>query len=314
MPRSLALGMGALATLGLTSFAARAGTGGISIFALAGNLEAVPLSLIGASYATAAFPVLAEHASAKRHDAFVATLSAAGRHLIFWSVVIAALSVVLRAHIVRVVLGSGAFDWNATRLTAAVLAVLVVGLVAQGIVLLASRAFYAARRSWNPLIIQVAGAAASLGSAALLLSLSARYPMLQYFVEALFRIPDVPGSAILLVAIGATIGQLFMMLLALITLGTVAPGVARGYARPLLEAAGAAILGSAAAYGVLAALGNLAPLTTLATVFTEAALAGMVGLVVAGAVLALLENKEFQDLRTALTHLRSRMLPPLSEF
>lgn len=314
VPRSLALGMGAFVSLALTALAAREGVGSVSVFILASNLQAVPLALIGASYATAAFPALAEHMGKKDSHAFIATLTAAGRHLIFWSAVVFVLVIVLRAHIVRVILGTGAFDWDATRLTAAVLAILVVGLIAQGLILLASRAFYAAHRSWNPFIIQMVGAVVSLLGASTLLWAAHTHPLFQFFVESLFRVSDIPGTGVLMVALGATLGQVVMALFALITLGQVAPGVARSFMRPLLEGMGAAILGGAAAYGSLAIMGNIAPLTTLVSVFTEAFIAGMVGLIASAAVLALLENQEFREVYRALHDIRTRVLPPQSEF
>ena len=304
VPRSLALAMGSITALILTMLAARTGEGSIAVLSLALNLQAVPLSLIAASYATAAFPVLSESMQEKRYDAFKATLSAAARHIVFWSAILSVLVLVLRAHIVRIVLGTGAFDWDATRLTAAILALLVVGLMAQGLVLLASRAFYAAKHSWNPLLIQVAGLVVSVASALIFLALTHTFPGVQYFMEALLRVEDVPGTTILFIAIGAMLGQVATGALALGTLGTVAPGVARSLVRPMLEGAAAAILGGASAYGVLSFFGNLAPATTLLYVFTEAALAGMVGLAVSAAVLALLANKEFKDLLDSLRRLR----------
>lgn len=310
VPRSLALSFGAFTTLALTALAAQTGSGGVSVFTLAGNLAAVPLALIGASYATAAFPVLSEEAENKRTDAFKATLSAAGRHLIFWSVTAALLTIVLRAHLVRVIYGTGAFDWDATRLTAALLGVLIIGLVAQGLVLLASRAFYAAKRSWNPLIIQAAGLLVSVGSAYLFLWLAASQPFFRDFLEALLRIEEVPGTWIVFVALGATVGQLFMGLLALLTLRSVAPGVASSLIRPLFEGAGAGLVGAFAAYSLLALTGNIAPLTTVASVFTQGLFAGMVGLAASAAVLILLENREFRDLFAALRRTASRALPP----
>lgn len=304
VPRSLALAMGSVTALILTILAARTGEGSIAVFSLAQNLQAVPLSLIAASYATAAFPVLAESMEAKRYDAFKATLSAAARHIVFWSAILSVLILVLRAHIVRIVLGTGAFDWDATRLTAAILALLVIGLMAQGIVLLASRAFYAAKKSWNPLLIQIGGLVVSVVSAVGLLTLSAHVPATRYFVEALLRVEDVPGTDILLIAVGSMLGSLATGAFALITLRTVAPGVARSLLRPVFEGAASAILGGSAAYGVLSYLGNLAPATTLAVVFTEAFIAGMVGLMVAAAVLALLANREFKDLVDSLRRIK----------
>ncbi len=305
VPRSMALGMSSVITLLLISLASRTSSGGVSVYTLAGNLEAVPLSLIGASYATAAFPVLAEHISAKRFGEFKTTLTAAARHIIFWSAVITVLTIVMRAYIVRIILGSGAFDWNDTRLTAAVLAILVVGLMAQGLILLAARAFYAAQKSWNPLLVQLADCGISVASAWGLVALASHYPAIRYFLEALFRVGDVPGTSILFIALGATIGQVLMGLVALITLRTVAPGVAGSLVRPMFEGFGAAILGGTASYGVLSFMGTLAPLTRLTTVFLEGAVAGMVGLAVAAAVLALLENQEFKELIDSLKRLTS---------
>jgi putative peptidoglycan lipid II flippase len=303
VPRSLALGLGSLTTLLLVSLASRTGEGGVAVFTLATNIEAVPLSLIGAAYATAAFPVLAEQVGGKRMDEFRLTLIVAFRHVIFWSSVVTVLAIVLRAHIVRILLGTGAFDWNDTRLTAAIFAVLAIGLLAQGIVLIASRAFYAMGRSWNPLMVQLAGLVLSLIGAYGTLKLAWEVPMVSYFFEAMLRVSDVSGSAILFIALGAALGQLVMAGVALATLKRVAPGVAGTLARPLFEGLGAAILGGAAAYGALAFMGALAPLTSLAIVVAEGVAAGIVGLLVAGTVLAFLENQEFRDLKASLERL-----------
>lgn len=311
-PRSLALAMGSVTTLMLTQLASSTGTGGIAIFTLASNLEAVPLALIGASYATAAFPVLAQQAGENRMEAFRATITAASRHLIFWSSVLLVLMIIMRAHIVRILYGTGSFDWDDTRLTAAVLALLVTALVAQGFVLLASRAFYAVRRSWNPLYIQAIGAVVSVIAAWLMLQAAAAFPLFRFFVETLLRVEDIQGASILFIAFGAAIGQLAMGALALYTLKQVAPGVGSSLVRPLLEGLAAGILGGFAAYGTLSYMGNIAPLTTLASVFTQGVIAGMVGLIVSAAVLVLLENKEFRDLYDSLRRIKgfSKALPP----
>lgn len=315
VPRSLALALGAVTALSLTALASSLGEGSVSVLTLALNLEAVPLSLIAASYATAAFPVLSEEAGGKHSAAFKATLAAAARHLIFWSSVATVLVIVLRAHIVRALLGMGSFDWNDTRLTAAILGVFSIALVAQGVVLLASRAFYAANRSWNPLFLQAIGLLSSVGLALLGLFLANDFPTFRYFVEGLMRVDDVPHTGVLFIALGGAVGQLLMGALALLTLKQVAPGVAPGLIRPMLEGIGAAIIGGAAAYGALTFMGNIAPLTTLVSVLAQGVTAGMVGLIAAAAVLVLLENKEFRDVFDALKRITSakKNLAPQSE-
>lgn len=313
VPRSLALGMGSITALALTAIAARLGTGAVSVFTLAGNLEAVPLALIGSSYAVAAFPALSEASKLESKDEFTRILSASARHIILWSVVALGLIVVLRAHVVRVVLGTGAFGWDATRLTAALLAIMAVGLLAQGLVLLFARALYAARQSWRPLLYQVVGGVLSVGLALIFLRMPASaFPA---SLAHLLRVGDVAGSTILLVALGATVGQLALAALSLIALLGVAPGLARSLVPPLIHGVLAALVGGAAAYGVLAFAGGIAPLTTLLAVATQGLIAGLAGLGAAGLMLWLVGNEEFADIVSALARLRhSRaILPPSAD-
>lgn len=310
IPRSLALSLGAVTTLFLTVIAGRIGDGSVAVFTLAGNIEAVPLALIGASYATAAFPVLAQEAGKGRSEEFHNTLSVAARHIIFWSAIATVFIIVFRAHIVRVLLGSGAFDWNATRLTAALLAVLVVGLAAQGFILLASRAFYAAKRSWMPLIIQSFGLLASCGGALIALAIVASGSTTLFFLESLLRVEGVSGTDVLLIALGATAGQLLMGFVALVTLSQVAKGLVGPLVRPLFEALGASIVGGGAAYLSLSLMGNIAPLSTLSSVFAQTVVAGMVGLVVTAGVLYALKNRELIELVASVKKLTGSALPP----
>lgn len=313
LPRSLALGMSALTALLLTVLAAKVGTGSISVFTLALNLEAVPLALIGASYAVAAFPALSAASNGSDRAEFTRILSASARHLLVWSLVSFGLILVLRAHLVRAILGTGAFDWDATRLTAAMLAIFAAGLAAQGLVLLFSRALYAARQSWRPFFYQLSGGVVTVLTALFLLSLP--YEGFPAAFAEFLRVGDVPGAAILLVALSATLGQVFLALLSLVAVRSAAPGLLKELLRPFCEGVLAAALGGAAAYGMLALVGEIAPLTTLAAVFTEGLLAGIVGLFVAGTTLRALKSEEFNDLTRAITRLPGirGILPPSAE-
>ncbi len=317
VPRSLALGMGSVTALLLTALASRIGTGSVSVFTFASNLEAVPLALIGSSYAVAAFPALSETSDIGKREEFTRILSASARHVILWSVVSVGLIAVLRAHIVRVILGTGAFDWNATRLTAALLAVLAVGLVAQGLVLLFSRALYAVRQSWRPLIYQFAGGLLTVFLAVTFIAMpNAGLPT---SLAAFLKVGDVHGTSILLIALAATLGQIFLVILSLLALRSVSPGLARTLTRPLVDGSIAALAGGAAAYATLVLEGGIAPLTTLMAVFTQGCIAGMVGLTASALALFFVENEEFRIVTSALVKLvrspgeRERALTPSAE-
>ena len=316
IPRSLALGMGSITALVLTSLASRIGTGAVSVFTFASNLEAVPLALIGSSYAVAAFPALSEARAAENHGEFLRILSSSARHIILWSLVALGLIAVLRAHIVRVILGTGAFDWNATRLTAALLVVLAVGLVAQGLVLLFSRALYAARQSWRPLIYQVVAGALTV---LLALSFLSGNDESRSVLAGFLRVGDVAGTSVLFVALASTLGQIFLVVLSLIALRRVAPGLARSLVRPCRDGAAAALVGGLVAYGTLMLEGGVASLTTLISVSLEGFLAGLVGLAAAALALFLLKNEEILTMADAFDRLvrvpadRSAALTPSAE-
>ena len=132
LPRTLTLSANQLASFFLIALASFMAGGSIAIFNFANSIESVPLTLIGVSYSSAAFPTLSRLFSTGKLQEFLHEVAISARHIIFWSLPVTALFIVLRAQIVRVVLGAGAFDWNATRLTAAALALFIISIVAQG--------------------------------------------------------------------------------------------------------------------------------------------------------------------------------------
>ncbi len=318
IPRSLALSMGSITALALTVLASRIGSGSVSVFTLAGNLAAVPLALIGSAYAVAAFPALSQASTPEKREEFIRILLASARHIILWSIVSLGLIIVLRAHLVRTILGTGAFDWDATRLTAALLALLSVGLVAQGLVLLFSRALYAVRQSWLPLAYQLAGGFLTVALAVSFLAVPASSGWSTALASTL-RVGDVPGTEILFIALASSLGQIFLVILSLLALRKAAPGLARALTRPLFHGCFAALIGGSAAYAVLALLGGIAPLTSLVAVFTEGLFAGIVGIVASALTLYFLGNEEIRVISRALTTLvragaqRERALPPSAE-
>ena len=93
--------------------------------------------------------------SSKNMDTYISNIIIAAKQIIFWSLPAIAIIVVLRAQIIRVILGSDTFSWSDTRLTAASVALFVISLVTQGLVLLFVRGYYAASKTKKPLIVNV---------------------------------------------------------------------------------------------------------------------------------------------------------------
>ncbi|MBP9710823.1 MAG: hypothetical protein KBD50_00955 [Candidatus Pacebacteria bacterium] len=299
VPRTFSLAAGQISLLCVIAVASLLPAGSISVFTFAWNLQAVPLTIIGVSYSVAAFPTLARFFAGQKSLEFVRHVEAAIRHIIFWSLPAIVLIVVLRAHIVRVILGFGAFDWSATRLVAAALALLVLSLTAQSISLLIARAYYAAGNTVKPLVLAVIEVAVSVVAALSLVVAFDHYPLLRSTVEMMLRVDDVPGTAVLMLALGLTLGAIarFSVGLALLARDFSIPlGPAR---RLFFESLTASVTGGVAAYGTLQLFDPLVDTSTVPGILTQGFAAGTMGLLAAAAILYILKSKELVEIVSA---------------
>ncbi len=200
IPRALTLAMHQIVLLILVGIASLMTVGSVAVFQFAYNLQSVPLAIIGASYSIAAFPLLADLYAQKKMDAFRIHIVTALRHIIFWSVPVIGLIIVLRAQMVRVVLGSGAFDWGDTRLTAAVLALLCISLFAQAVNLLLVRVFYAGGYTKIPFLVTLFGSISAVGLTYSLYAWYVASPEAHTAIGVLMRTNAVAGSEVLTIA------------------------------------------------------------------------------------------------------------------
>ena len=127
--------------------------GSISIINLATNLVSVPIGLVGISFATSVFPVLAYAHSQKKEDVFIENFISTFRMILYLVMPAMILFIIFRAHIVRIVLGAGLFNVENTVWTSRTLGYLSFGLVAQSLVPFLTRVFYATKDTKTPLKI-----------------------------------------------------------------------------------------------------------------------------------------------------------------
>lgn len=295
VPRTLALSARQLSLLVLTAIASWFAAGSIAVFTFAYNLQSVPLTIIGVSYSVAAFPTLARLFAAGKRDEFAAYIEAAVRHIIFWALPATVLIIVLRAQIVRVVLGSGEFDWVATRLTAAALALFVVSLVAQSLALLIARVYYASGSSKKPVMFGLAGVGVSIASAIALVVYFRADAFGRLFIESLLRVGDVGGTTVLMLALAFALGAItecvvgYWYLLHDFNLDHSRPR------RLFFQSAVASLIGGAAAYETLAMLGPVTGIRTTLGLVAQGAAGGFVGTAVIMGVLLALGNAEIRE-------------------
>jgi len=153
IPRMLGMATRQINLIAITILASLAGPGALAIFTFADNLQSVPSGIIGISFGIAIFPTLSELASQKNFSEIKEKISRTTRQILWLIIPATILLLILRAQIVRVILGTGAFDWDATIATAQALAFFSISLFAQALIPMLARAFYAFEDTWTPFVI-----------------------------------------------------------------------------------------------------------------------------------------------------------------
>lgn len=151
VPRTMSLAVSQLNLVVITIIASGLVAGSLAVFNLANNLASFPIGIFGISFAIAAFPTMSALASNK--DKLVSSFSSTFRQILFFIIPSTVLLVTLRAQIIRVILGSGKFDWQDTILTIDTLGFFAISLFAQATIPLLIRVFYAKHDSKTPFFI-----------------------------------------------------------------------------------------------------------------------------------------------------------------
>jgi putative peptidoglycan lipid II flippase len=304
IPRTLALASGQLAILACVSVASALTAGSVAVFTLSYNLQSVPMSIVGVSYSLAAFPVLAELFAKGEKDGYLAHLATAARHIIFWSVPVVVVFVVLRAQIVRIILGSGEFTWNDTRLTAACLAFFAISVVAQSLALLFTRALYCAGSTKIPLLANMFSAVAiillSITGAAAMQGDSFVRPLL----ETILKIEGVPGSSVVVIAAAYSVGMLLNAGILWIIFERRYVGFTSLFSTTARDSIVASIAMGIVSYLLLYPLSSAFGTITLFGILSQGILAGLGGAVAWLVTLYALRNEEIGDV---LATIRSKV-------
>ncbi|MEI6305020.1 MAG: lipid II flippase MurJ [Candidatus Taylorbacteria bacterium] len=295
LPRTITLSANQLASFVLVSLASLMSVGSISVFNFAFNLQSVPLTLIGASYSSAVFPTLSRMLFKGHIAEFKEKMISSAQHIIFWSMPIMVLFVVLRAQIVRTVLGAGKFDWADTRLTAAMLALFAISTIGQSLILLFVRSFYAEGKTARPLVINVISAVIIVITGYLLDKAFFAYPVFRYFIESIMKVEEQVGTSVLVLALAFTFGVIINTILHWWTYEKVYKGFTKPVMTTMFQTFAASVIMGYVSFQALRLFAMVFPLTKVWGVFLQGLCAGLVGLVVLVIMLVILKNKEISQ-------------------
>ena len=131
--------------------------GALSSYKFAFSLHLFPVSIVGSAIAQVCLPELSEQGSKGDYKGFKKTFNEAIQFSMYLVLPIVVILIILRLPIVRLAYGTGAFDWQATLLTAWCLALFGISILGQTLYLIILRAFYALQETWLPLLATIVG-------------------------------------------------------------------------------------------------------------------------------------------------------------
>lgn len=300
LPRTLTLAFTQIVITVLVAFATRIGEGAASILRFALTINTFPVIIIGISYSVAAFPQMVELFHKNKIKEFINTVLEPARSIIFWSLPVMVLFIVLRAQIVRVILGTGEFTWSDTRMTAAVLALLVLSVAARGLVGLLVRGYYAAGDTIRPLVVNAVSALTIVGLAALGMVAYTHMPEFATWLENALRVTQVTHARLLILALAYSIGNFINAIVLWFLFKKQFVARERLFSSSIYQSAIGSLLMGVVAYVMLRLLAPVLNLDTFTGIFTQGFVAGIVAMVIGAGFLFFVDNQEVRNLVESL--------------
>ena len=162
IPRTMGLAVVQVNLLIVTILASTLESGSLAVFNLANNIQSVPLGIFGISFAVVTFPSLTCFWAQKKTKEFVESFSSTFEKIIFFIIPTSIIFILLRAQLVRIILGAGRFDWTDTILTFQALGIFSLSLFAQSLIPLLTRSFFAIHNTKTPFLIGLFSEAVNL--------------------------------------------------------------------------------------------------------------------------------------------------------
>ncbi|GBE17285.1 putative peptidoglycan biosynthesis protein MurJ [bacterium BMS3Abin15] len=280
IPRTMGVAATQINLLIITIFASMLATGSLTVFNFANNIQSAPLGLFGIAFAIAVFPTLSSLAAKGDKREFVKNFSQAFRQILFFIIPLSVFIVILRAQLVRVVLGSGKFDWEDTILTFEVLGILALSLFAQSLIPLLTRSFYALQNTKTPFYIALFSETINI---LIVLMLIGKYQLMGLAVA--FSVASVVNMALLLSALRAKFDNLddknIIKSVLKISIASLVAGIAVQYLKHFVN--------------------NYVDLETFIGVFIQLIASGGAGLMIFILASYLLKLEEFHYFRRSIT-------------
>ena len=279
LPRTIAAAGFHINLIVITALASIISTGSITIFNYANDIQHLPIGLIGASFAIAAFPALSRFFAEQNIERFRTAFLHTFRQIAFLVVPVSLMLFLLRAQIVRLIYGAGdKFTWDDTRLTAAVLGIFAFGILFQAFIPFLARTFFSTQNTKTPTIISIATVILNILLAIVFLKI---FSSINVFTEVFISFLKLEGIAdirVLALPLALAISGIFQFLLLILFLRKyIRDMLEREMVTSLLKTGISAIILVSVTYVLLQLYGGIFALRTYGEVFWQLVIASFGG-------------------------------------
>ena len=301
LPRAIGLAAGQINLIVITAIGSTLAAGSIAVFNLANNLQKLPITLIGVSFSTAAFPFFSLYFSRQEKDKLIAKFSSVFRQMLFLIIPVSILIFILRAQIVRIILGTGKFGWMDTQLTAACLGVFSFAIFAYALVLLISKTFYAFHNTKIPATVTIVTVGLNVALCYLFIWVLSFENWFRGFLMNLLDLEKLGDGVVIGLPLALALSGIFQISLLLIFLYI---KIGNFRIKEIFESsikilAASTLLGFAC-YNVRQFVASFVDMQTFLGIFIQMSLAGLAGVVVYIVAALLLESPEVHALKQAV--------------
>ena len=151
-PRVLTLSLTQIEATIIVTFSSWLNTGTVTLMAIAQQLSAMPVRLIGVPIGQASLPFFAKNSSSKERAELSNMVNHTILEMLYLALPLSAIVLVLRIPLVRLAYGADSFPWAETVLTGKLVAILALSIAARSLTHVLVRVFYALHNTTVPLV------------------------------------------------------------------------------------------------------------------------------------------------------------------
>lgn len=301
IPRMVGIAVSHINLIIITAIASMLLAGSITVFNFSNNLNSLPIGIIGFSFAISSFPSFSKFCADGKKTEFFRNLSSSIRQVLFFIIPASFLVFLLRAQIVRVVLGTGEFGWVETRLTIASLGVLSISIFASGLIPLLTKSFFALQDTKTPLFIGFFSVVLNIFFSLFFVFLFREENYFTLFFRDLLRLYGIENIQVVGLSIALSISAIFQFLFLFFYLYKKIGdfGIRKIY-NSFIKILFGSIFMSFFVYYSLLIMSNFVNMQTFLGVVAQAVVSGTIGGVVYILILILVKSEEISSIKNII--------------